>query len=92
LPREQRGLLRVHLTETWNSMQVPSTYNNWGWYVPGKECCAWLKLTPRTFQKVTEDVQRSFVEQMKFPSGIALNEALCENVFMMLVSVLNQVH
>jgi hypothetical protein len=91
LPREQRGLLLAHLTQTWADMQIPSTYNAWGWYVPGKECCAWLKLSPRTIQKVIEDVQRSFVQQMKFPAGIALNEALCENVFMMLVSVLNQI-
>ena len=28
---------------------------------------------------------------MKFPEGIALNEAVCENVFMLLVSVLNQI-
>ena len=50
-----------------------------------------LTLPPSPQSKVIEDVQRSFVEQMKFPAGIALNEALCENVFMMLVSVLNQI-
>ena len=58
LPREQRGLLLTHLTQTWTEMQIPSTYNAWGWYVPGKECCAWLKLSPRTIQKVGKELFR----------------------------------
>ncbi len=38
-----------------------------------------------------QEVQKSFVAEMKMEEGIALNEALCENLFMVLVSVLNQV-
>lgn len=66
-------------------------YTAYGWYIAGTDYCKWLSLTPRGIHKVIEDGQRSFVEKMKFPDGIALNEALCENVFMMLVSVLNQI-
>ena len=50
-----------------------------------------LNLTPSSFEEVLQEVQKSFVSNMKFPKGIALNEALCENVFMILVSVLNQI-
>ena len=35
--------------------------------------------------------QHAFVQQMNLGEGIALNEALCENLFMILVSLLNQI-
>jgi E3 ubiquitin-protein ligase RNF213 len=35
--------------------------------------------------------QRSFVERMNLEEGIALNEALCENLFMIMISILNQI-
>ena len=43
------------------------------------------------FRALLTDVQRSFVSEMCIPPGIALNEALLENLFMILVSVLNKI-
>ena len=91
LPRDARAMLRAELADTWSDLQVPGRYTTYGWYTPGKECCAWLDLSSRKILQTIEGVQKAFVQQMKFPEGIALNEALCENVFMMLVSVLNQI-
>jgi hypothetical protein len=91
LPREARTLLRMELADAWSDLQTPPKYTTYGWYTPGKECCAWLDLSNRKIMETIEGVQKAFVQQMKFPEGIALNEALCENVFMMLVSVLNQI-
>jgi hypothetical protein len=50
-----------------------------------------LAFTPASFAQTVETVQRSFVSQMNLGEGIALNEALCENLFMILVSVLNEI-
>ena len=91
LPRTQRTLLRVSLTEAWQDMQVPARVTAFGWYVAGKDFCTWLSLSAAGIMDVIRDVQTSFVSRMKFPEGIALNEALCENVFMILVSVLNTI-
>jgi hypothetical protein len=91
LPREQRMLLRHALTDAWSGMQVPATTSAFGWYIAGKDYCTWLSLTAEDIQGTIEEVQRSFVDRMVFPSGIALNEALCENTFMVLVSILNQI-
>ena len=91
LPREQRMLLRHALTDAWEGMQIPPRTTAFGWYIPGKEFCTWLCLGAGDIATVIESVQKSFVAKMKFPDGIALNEALCENVFMILVSVLNQI-
>ncbi|CAD7957434.1 unnamed protein product [Amoebophrya sp. A120] len=52
----------------------------------------WLKLTKETtFLQVLEKTQKQFVSLMKLGEGIALNEALRENLFMLLVSVMNQI-
>ena len=91
LPRSERKMLRMKIAEKWRSMQVPATRTATGWTIPGKDYCTWLNLTPSSFEEVLQEVQKSFVSNMKFPKGIALNEALCENVFMILVSVLNQI-
>ena len=91
LPRSERTMLRMKIAEQWRSMQVPATRTATGWTIPGKDYCRWLDLTPKSFEQVLQEVQKSFVSNMKFPKGIALNEALCENVFMILVSVLNQI-
>ena len=91
LPREQRMLLRHALADAWMAMQVPARTTAYGWYIAGKEFCTWLTLTAEGIADTIDTVQRSFVDRMKFPSGIALNEALCENVFMILVSTLNQI-
>jgi hypothetical protein len=50
-----------------------------------------LDLKADEFNKVLLHVQRSFVSQMNLGEGIALNEALLENLFMILVSVLNHI-
>jgi energy-coupling factor transporter ATP-binding protein EcfA2 len=91
LPRSERLLLRMRISDTWRDMQVPPTRTQYGWRMPGRDYCAWLQLTPTSFEEVLEEVQKSFTSQMRFPAGIALNEALCENVFMLLCSILNQI-
>ena len=76
LPREQRMLLRHALADAWMAMQVPARTTAYGWYIAGKEFCTWLTLTAEGIADTIDTVQRSFVDRMKFPSGIALNEAL----------------
>jgi hypothetical protein len=44
-----------------------------------------------SFNSVLEETQRAFTREFNVGPGIALNEALCENLFMILVSVLNQI-
>lgn len=56
-----------------------------------KSKCAWLKLESGSFVSVLEDTQREFVSVMNLGDGIALNEALCENLFMILCSILNKI-
>lgn len=53
--------------------------------------CRWLALEAQAFQAVLEQTQREFVGKMNLEEGIALNEALCENLFMIMVSILNQI-
>jgi MoxR-like ATPase len=91
LPRSERAMLRMRIADAWRGLQKPPTRTAMGWLIPGKDYCAWLQLTAASFLEVLDEVQKSFVSNMKFPEGIALNEALCENVFMILVSVLNQI-
>ena len=62
---------------------------NKDWDRPRVARCSWLELDARSFQSTLENTQKAFVSQMKLPDGIALNEALCENLFMILVSILN---
>jgi hypothetical protein len=50
-----------------------------------------LALDAGSFESILDRVQRRLVSQMNLGPGIALNEALCENLFMLLVSVLNDV-
>ena len=51
----------------------------------------WLDIDAKCFDEVLRRVQTSFVSNMNLEEGIALNEALLENLFMMLVSVLNRI-
>jgi MoxR-like ATPase len=51
----------------------------------------WMKIDQKEFVKVVDQMQTELVEHMNRPDGIALNEALKENLFMLLVSVLNQI-
>ena len=53
--------------------------------------CAWLNLDATKFNTILEDTQRDFVKQFALGEGIALNEAILENLFMILISVLNQI-
>jgi RZ type zinc finger domain/AAA domain (dynein-related subfamily) len=69
--------------------------NMWSWldddgpmYGPRS---TWLKLDAQTFNNVLRSMQRQFVAHMNLGEGIALNEALLENLFMILVSVLNKI-
>eukprot|EP01130_Rhizamoeba_saxonica_P005883 TRINITY_DN2328_c0_g2_i1.p1 TRINITY_DN2328_c0_g2~~TRINITY_DN2328_c0_g2_i1.p1 ORF type:complete len:3185 (-),score=755.13 TRINITY_DN2328_c0_g2_i1:18-8699(-) len=50
-----------------------------------------LRLNPGDFFKIYYREQRYYAEQMITGKGIALNEALCENIFMILVCVLNRI-
>ncbi|CAD7944987.1 unnamed protein product [Amoebophrya sp. A25] len=53
---------------------------------------SWLSLKQEgDFLKVLERAQQDFVAQMRLGEGIALNEALRENLFMLMVSVMNQI-
>ena len=54
--------------------------------------CAWLALNAvHVYQDIIERTQLSFVNQMRLGPGIAKNEALKENLFMVLISILNQI-
>lgn len=53
--------------------------------------CSWLNLDAVSFVDVLYETQRKVVDHMNVGEGIAMNEALCENLFMILVSVLNQI-
>ena len=53
--------------------------------------CTWLQMgDANAFKATVTSVQRSFVSHMRLPDGIALNEALLENLFMILISILNR--
>jgi len=101
LPRHERKMLVNALTQKWRSLQ---TYQypgggrggmgggvNYFNYVYNRPKCTWLNLDAHSFVQVLEETQREFVSVMNLGDGIALNEALCENLFMILCSILNQI-
>ncbi len=51
----------------------------------------WLQPDPASFHSTLRSTQRDFVSHMNLGEGIAENEALLENLFMLLVSVLNYI-
>lgn len=53
--------------------------------------CEWLRLDEQGFNGVLSETQRQFTAEFNVGEGIAKNEALCENLFMILISVLNQI-
>eukprot|EP00954_Amorphochlora_amoebiformis_P014022 1099444-Amorphochlora_amoeboformis.AAC.1 len=53
--------------------------------------CTWLDLNARMFGQTVDQVMRSFVRHVHLGPGIALNEALLENLFMIMVSIVNQI-
>lgn len=98
LPRQERKLLVNTLTQKWRSLQTYQypTGGYGGGYGAGanfynRPKCTWLNLDARSFIQVLEETQREFVSVMNLGEGIALNEALCENLFMILCSILNQI-
>jgi hypothetical protein len=62
-----------------------------GGYLDQQSKCEWLKLEAGAFEATLHETQRSFTGEFNVGDGIALNEALCENLFMILVSTLNQI-
>ena len=58
---------------------------------PYRAQCRWLNLDAESFYQIIQEVQMQFTTHMNVDEGIALNEDLCENLFMILISVLNQI-
>jgi len=58
---------------------------------PYRAQCRWLNLDAESFYQIIQEVQMQFTTHMNVGEEIALNEALCENLFMILISVLNQI-
>ncbi|CAE8651944.1 unnamed protein product [Polarella glacialis] len=80
LNRDQRWGYRKRLCETWQKMSVATP------------AVAWLKLdSANDLSQMLTETQLEFVSQMELGEGIALNEALRENLFMLLVSIMNQI-
>ena len=80
LSREHRGAYRRMLCDAWRGMlrQQPAV--------------AWLRLEGESeLHEILVHTQLEFVSQMELGEGIALNEALRENLFMLLVSIMNQI-
>ena len=101
LPRNERSVLVNALSASWRRLQTANYYAanplNFGYAAPGgglgytRPKCPWLKLEMNTFVSNLEETQREFVSVMNLGDGIALNEALCENLFMILCSILNKI-
>ncbi len=96
LPRDQRLRFRRHIANAWQKLQAPvaSRHSASSWWLPRERYghrSTWLHLTTENFAEVVTSVQISFVKHMNLGEGIALNEALLENLFMILVSVLNNI-
>eukprot|EP00435_Cladocopium_sp_Y103_P004570 s2426_g1.t1 len=81
LNRDQRWGYRKRLCETWERLRSKDD-----------GAMEWLKLSDANeLNKMLIDTSYEFVSQMDLGEGIALNEALRENLFMLLVSVMNQI-
>jgi hypothetical protein len=106
MPGDDRRAFRTHISDTWTRLQTvlerpayqaPAWGASFGWFMNYSQPeygprCTWLELEdPRAFQTVVFDVQKQFVKHLKISDGIALNEALLENLFMILVSILNRI-
>eukprot|EP01124_Arcella_intermedia_P034928 TRINITY_DN8767_c0_g1_i1.p1 TRINITY_DN8767_c0_g1~~TRINITY_DN8767_c0_g1_i1.p1 ORF type:complete len:3649 (-),score=794.98 TRINITY_DN8767_c0_g1_i1:25-9951(-) len=72
---ELRGEYRKYMETTWNGKQFGP-----------------LRMVPGEFHRIAVEEQKYYAKQMiASGSGIALNEALCENIFMILVCILNMI-
>lgn len=80
LSRDQRWGYRKRLCDTWQRMRTENPRVEWLRFSDAADLEA----------KLTE-TQYEFVSQMDLGEGIALNEALRENLFMLLVSIMNQI-
>ena len=81
LNRNQRWGYRKRLCETWERLRTKDD-----------GAMEWLHLADANeLNKMLIDTSFEFVSQMDLGEGIALNEALRENLFMLLVSVMNQI-
>lgn len=103
LPRAERSVLVNSITSSWRRLQAtgyqgynsnrnfPQTSTFIDGFTLSRPKCPWLKLETNSFISVLEDTQREFVSVMNLGDGIALNEALCENLFMIMCSILNKI-
>eukprot|EP00439_Symbiodinium_sp_Y106_P033514 s1540_g4.t1 len=81
LNRNQRWGYRKRLCETWERLRSKDD-----------GAMEWLRLEEeKELNGMLTQTQQDFVSQMDLGEGIALNEALRENLFMLLVSVMNQI-
>lgn len=55
-----------------------------------EQVCVHLMIGPSMFQKIVEKEQEDYLMRMEVPAGIAMNQALKENVFVLLVCILNK--
>ena len=79
LMREQRAGYRQRLCSVWKEM------------LRAKPNVKWLELgSEEDLMQTIDDTLNAFVEPMDFGEGTAVNEALRENLFMLLVSIMNQ--
>eukprot|EP00397_Hematodinium_sp_SG-2012_P000023 GEMP01000023.1.p1 GENE.GEMP01000023.1~~GEMP01000023.1.p1 ORF type:complete len:4845 (-),score=1374.35 GEMP01000023.1:551-15064(-) len=80
LGHEHRRLFRERMCATWRTL-VGSNKN-----------LRWLNLaSAEELEAMIINTQKEFVSEMNLGEGVALNEALRENLFMLLVSVMNQI-
>eukprot|EP00931_Biecheleriopsis_adriatica_P017997 TRINITY_DN1271_c1_g1_i1.p1 TRINITY_DN1271_c1_g1~~TRINITY_DN1271_c1_g1_i1.p1 ORF type:complete len:4782 (+),score=1057.93 TRINITY_DN1271_c1_g1_i1:65-14410(+) len=80
LPRQERWGYRKRVCEVWESSKDKNP------------AMAWLQLDKEAdVNDLLTSTQYDFVSQMELGEGIALNEALRENLFMLLVSVMNHI-
>lgn len=93
LPRAERSVLVTAIAACWRGFQTSGYYTlgEGGGYRYSRPKCPWLKLEANSFVAILEETQREFVSVMNLGEGIALNEALCENLFMILCSILNKI-
>jgi hypothetical protein len=80
LDRNQRWGYRKRICDAWRTMRNENPR------------IAWLTLdSEHELTQMLIQTQHEFVSQMELGEGIALNEALRENLFMLLVSIMNQI-
>lgn len=103
LPGDQRTAFRKTIQSRWDEMQKPlpptssqlQFRNEWLNFGGRAEQfgprAAWLKIDATSFATVLYEAQKEFVINMNLGEGIALNEALLENLFMILISILNHI-